>query len=283
MLRTALREEIAHALATRLRRVRPDVVFDDSHPHRVRDARDNLAVGVPWSDVRDDLLRAEDAGSFGRDPLDEVRDVDSPMALAVNTFGRFRVSPESLSLPGLSRFDVLRFGKRLRTGLGGPPARLDALALGYDAILGIGCALTGPLATKTVTLAASCAGEVRSAASPEWAELYASLSSDQKRFRFLDAAGLVRQYLGMRSALGDEPQPKTLLYVFWEPVNWADVPAFSAHRREILEFSLAVAGSDVSFVSMSCAELWSLFEDGPDRDDRADWLAYLRERYAFGI
>ncbi len=278
---TALREEIAHEISSRVRRLRPEARFDDSHPHRLRDARDNLAPGVDYELLRGDLLGGPGAPVHGRTALDELCDIDSSVSLAANAFGPFRSAPERLSVPGLTGFDVLRLGKRLRTGLGGAPARLGMLALGSDSILGASCVLTEPLTTKSANLAASCAHAVGDTASQEWSALYDSLCADPGRFKSLDASALVRQYLALRSALADEPQPKTLLYVFWEPVDWPDVPACVEHRREILEFSLAVAGSDVAFVSMSCSEFWDAVEEGPGWSGRSEWLAYLRARYVF--
>jgi len=278
---TALREEIAHEIRSRLRRLRPEVRFDDSHPHRVRDARDNLAPGVDYEQLRGDLLDGAAESGHGRTVFDELCDIDSSATLAANIFGPFRSAPELLSLPGLPSFNVLRLGKRLRTGLGGPPAYLRMLALGGDGILGGSCVLTEPLSMRTANLADSCAPAVAEMASPEWSSLYDSLCANPARFRSLDATALVRQYLGLRSALADEPQSKTLLYVFWEPLDWPDIPAAVEHRREIVEFSLAVAGSDIAFVSMSCSELWDAMEEGPEWAGRAEWLAYLRGRYLF--
>ena len=281
MSMTALREEIAYEISRRLRRLRPEARFNDSHPDRLRDARDNLAPGVDYELLRGDLLGGAGAPVHGRTALDELCDIDSSVALAANIFGPFRSAPEHLSVPGLPGFDVLRLGKRLRTGLGGQPARLGTLALGAEAILGASCVLTEPLSVKTANLAASCTRAVADMASPEWSALYDSLCANPARFRSLDAAALVRQYLGLRSALADEPQPKTLLYVFWEPLDWPDIPTALEHRREILEFSLAVAGSDIAFVSMSCCELWDAMEEGPEWAGRSEWLAYLRARYLF--
>ncbi len=278
---TALREEITHEISVRLRRLLPEARFDDSHPHRLRDARDNLAPGVDYELLRGDVLGGEGEPVNGRTAFDELCDIDSSVALCANTFGPSRSSTDRLRVPGLPAFDVLRFSKRLRTGLGEAPARLGMLALGADAILGASCVLTEPFAMKTANLAASCAQAVAGMASPEWSDLYDSLCADPGRFRSLDAAALVRQYLGLRSALGDEPQPKTLLYVFWEPLDWPDTPAFVDHRREVMEFSLAVAGSDIAFVSMSCSELWDAMEQGPEWPGRSEWLTYLRGRYLF--
>jgi len=278
---TAFREEVSHEISIRLRDLLPETRFDDSHPHRLRDARDNLAPGVDYELLRSDLLGGGSVSVSGRTEFDELCDIDSSVALCANTFGPFRSSPECLCIPGLPAFEVLRLGKRLRTGLSEAPARLGMLAFGNDAILGASCVLSEPFATKRANLPASSAQAVAAIASPEWSDLYDSLCANPVRFRFLDAAALLRQYLGLRSALADEPQPKTLLYVFWEPLDWPDTPETLEHRREILEFSLAVAGADVAFVSMSCRELWDAMGKGPEWPDRREWLAYLRGRYLF--
>lgn len=173
---TALRAEIAHEIAKRVRRLSPEASFDDAHPHRLKDARDNLAPGVSYEVIRSDLLDSEERGvAHGRTRLEELSSVDSSTALAVNTFGPFRILPELFRLPGLAGFHVLRLGKKLRTGPGGgAPARLDLLAVGEQVILGVNCVLTEPLSPKTVSLAESCSRSVADVASPEWSDLYDS-------------------------------------------------------------------------------------------------------------
>ncbi|MCD4690079.1 hypothetical protein K8S17_01315 [bacterium] len=72
-----------------------------------------------------------------------------------------------------------------------------------------------------------------------------------------------------------------MLYAFWDPLNWGDIPEFAQHRREVLAFSMAVADDDVSFVAMSYPELWDVMEEGPGWSNRSSWLTYLRARYVF--
>jgi hypothetical protein len=279
---TALRAEIAYEMAARFRVLRPEAPVDDAHPGRLRCARDNLAPGVDYETLRTDLFEiGARSAAGGMTRLDGLVEIDSSVALAVNTFGPFRASPELLELPALSGFSVLRFGKRLRLPFGVAPVDLDVLALGGRAILGAGFSLSESLAPRTASAVAGCSRAVAEVASPEWAEMYESICRHPTRFRLFDASRFVRLYLGMRCALADEPQPKTLLHVFWEPVDWSAVPAFAQHRREVLEFSLAVAGSDPAFVSISCAELWNAMEEGPPWTGRGEWLAYLRGRYLF--
>jgi hypothetical protein len=73
----------------------------------------------------------------------------------------------------------------------------------------------------------------------------------------------------------------TLVYVYWEPTDADDIPAFVQHRQEIAHLRAALHDPDVAFESLSYPELWRTWE----RDDDSppwlgDHLAGLRARYA---
>jgi hypothetical protein len=116
-----------------------------------------------------------------------------------------------------------------------------------------------------------------------WSEMFHSLCAEPHRFHYVDAAQLLKHYLGIRHSLADEDVPKALVYLFWEPRNWPQVPAYSQHRSEVLEFSMAVAGGAVEFTAMSYAELWDAWEAEGMWAGSENRLEYLRKRYAFDV
>lgn len=120
-------------------------------------------------------------------------------------------------------------------------------------------------------------GLVAELADPIWRAEYDRLIEDPRRYRFLDAAQLVKHYLGLRRRFSD--RPVTLAYLYWEPANAPDVPACVVHAAEVAEFALRVDKSRVRFVAMPYRALW---EDWAD-DTRPAWLrehvAELRRRY----
>jgi hypothetical protein len=79
----------------------------------------------------------------------------------------------------------------------------------------------------------------------------------------LDAAQLIKHAFGLAHTFKD--RPTSLLYLYWEPANPEDNPAFAVHRAEIAEFAERVAGATPSFSAMSYPEFWSELEtSGPD-------------------
>ncbi|MCD4690078.1 hypothetical protein K8S17_01310 [bacterium] len=149
-------------------------------------------------------VRADFIGGAGREITmmpgrsDKFCAAHSSAALAANTFGPFRCSPGDLTLLGMSGFSATRFEKQLRTGLGGTPPNLDFFAYGTDAIIAVEGKFTEMLSTGAARFSPSYSRAVADLASPAWADLYDSLCSDPRRFRFLDAAQLVKHYLGIR-------------------------------------------------------------------------------------
>jgi len=281
---SSLKEEIARKSGAYVSRLHGRGAIRDEFPNYVRSLEHNLAPDIPLASIEEDFRAADgrELVSSGGRP-GKLHAVHSSSALAVNTFGPFRNAPGLLRIAGRGGFTYACFQKKLRTGLGGTPPNLDFFALGDEAILAVEARFTEVLEAKPAGFSESYSGLVSELAGPRWREMYASLCADPKRFRHLDAAQLVKHYLGIRHSLADEPQPKLLVYAFWEPANWDRVGAFARHRAEALEFSMSVAGGETEFVAMSFAELWEewsregLWEGGGER------LQYLRERYVFTL
>jgi len=279
-MESTLKLRIAQKVAARVADLNGRDVFRDEYPNYVRVPENNIAPGVELSDLRADFAGADggELVSSGGRP-EKLCAVHSSAALAVNTFAPYRTAPGTLSLLGRSGFTLVRFEKKLRTGLGGTPPNLDLYAVGDEAILAVEGKFTEMLSPKTANFSESYAQVVDELADDRWAEMYHSLCAEPKRYRHLDAAQLVKHYLGIRHGLADEPVPKLLVYLFWEPVNWNTIPEFARHRSEALSFSMAVAGGEVEFTAMSYLELWELWKDeGVWEGDEAR-LEYLRARY----
>jgi len=283
-MESTLKLRIAQKVAARMAEALGRGIFREEYPSYVRELQHNFAPGVAVQDFRSDF-EGGDGGelvSTGGRP-GKLFAVHSSAALAINTFVPYRSEPGSLRLAGRGGFTLVRFEKKLRTGLGGTPPNLDLFALGDEAVLGVESKFAEILATKAANFSESYAGVVAKLADPRWEEMYHSLCAEPKRFRHLDAAQLVKHYLGMRRGLAEEPVPKVLVYLFWEPENWSSVPEFALHRREALGFAMAVAGGEVEFSAMSYAELWNSWEDEGVWEGDEERLEYLRSRYVFEL
>jgi hypothetical protein len=100
---------------------------------------------------------------------------------------------------------------------------------------------------------------------------------DPRRYRFLDAAQLVKHYLGLKCRFGRADV--ALAYVYWEPSDADGVAECLVHRAEVAAFAKAVGDPRMRFVARSYPDLWSEW----DAPGRPGWLrahvAALRARY----
>ena len=93
-------------------------------------------------------------------------------------------------------------------------------------------------------------------------------------------AQLIKHAFGLAHTF--KGKPTSLLYLYWEPANPEDNPAFAAHRAEIAEFAERVAGATPSFSAMRYPEFWSELESAGPAWVQAH-LAELRQRYLVQI
>ena len=281
---SALRAKIAQKVAAHVAREHGRDALREEYPNYVRELKDNLAPGILVDDFRGDFEGGDGSelvSSGGRPG--KLLAVHSSSALVVNTFSPYCREPASLSLAERSGFSYACFEKKLRTGLGGTPPNLDFYAIGPEAVVAAESKFTEVLSRKAANFSESYAKAVTELADERWMQMYHSLCAEPGRFRYLDAAQLVKHYLGIRHSLVDEEAPKALIYLFWEPANWPEVPVFSRHRSEVLEFSMAVAGGEVEFTAMSYQELWDSWEQLGAWEGAEARLQYLRERYVFDV
>ncbi|MCH7565183.1 MAG: hypothetical protein IH968_15330 [Gemmatimonadetes bacterium] len=156
-------------------------------------------------------------------------------------------------------------------------------ATGLFGTVAVESKFTEILSSKTAKFSPAYDGAVARLAEASWRSMYESLLSDPKRFGKLDAAQLVKHYLGMRHSLTDEPGENVLMYVFWEPLNATDLPEFSSHRSEVDHFAAEVADSAVRFVSLSHSELWTAWEASCEWPHLPEHIGALRARYEVNV
>ncbi|MBW3579255.1 MAG: hypothetical protein KY462_16280, partial [Actinobacteria bacterium] len=124
-------------------------------------------------------------------------------------------------------------------------------------------------------------GKAMASAHATWRGEYKRLVEDPHRYRHLDAAQLLKHYLGVRSQFPD--RRVTLAYLYWEPINAPEIAACSIHAAELAEFEQNVKDPTVRFLAMSYRHLW----DDWGSADRPAWLRQhadaLRRRYEITI
>ena len=244
----------------------------DDHGYAFR-ADLNLIPGVRLVDVEADLSQGS-----GNELEGKFLAAHSSSALAVNTFGLWRKFPQTLRLHGKTGFDFLQFEKQCPTGLGGTPPNLDLLVASPEVVIGVESKFLEILTPKPPKFSDSYARESLPQAEDAWWNLLVELKASPPQY--LDAAQLVRHYLGLRNQPEFADKKIVLLYVFWEPENAADFPEYVQHRAEIAAFAQKVKDSDVEFAWISYPELWAQWET---LNVNPDHLREIRKRYLLSI
>jgi hypothetical protein len=218
---------------------------------------DNLLSTVSFVDIEQDY-----GSAAGHELEQKFCAAYSSAALVANCFGPFRNDGLIPNIAGVNGLTSLRFEERLRHGLRSEPPNLDVVIRGPDVVVAVESKCTEYLGGKC--------GAFKPAYDPlaekmeaGWNEVFKLIRSEPAHFCELDAAQLVKHYLGVRRSATE--RRKVLLYLFWEPLNAASFSVFADHRRQIAEFSKMVQGSEVEFQQQSYSELWRSWSSGASR------------------
>ena len=284
-METSLRKRAQAAVAQRLNSIKGGTVFrSEPYTWYTREPVENLVPGVTREDFWDDLKDGN-----GNELLDSRQApakfcaAYSSAALAVNTFGPFRHSPGNLMLAGHVDFSESRFERKCPTPLNGPPPNLDFFAAGPKTLVAVESKFLETIDRPKVSFSPRYETVIQTLAEPGWQDTYRALLDDPSKFTHLDAAQLVKHYLGIRNTFQDCRVTKVLVYLFWEPTNADDFPEFRQHRREVELFSRAVEGSEIRFVALSYSQLWQNWSTESGWDDMLAHIEALRQRYELSI
>jgi hypothetical protein len=219
----------------------------------------NLLDGVPFADLRqafDDGKGRELDGDATHPP--KMAAVYSSSALALNTFGPWYRDLSHLVVNRHRGFKTMMLEAQVPHGLRGTPPHLDLRLDADDQVLAIESKCLEYLTPKPAVFRPAYDTIVDQRAQSPWFRHIAVLRENSDHYRYLDAAQLIKHYLGL--SYGEPTTSLTLLYLFWEPRNWQDFDAFWQHREEIRAFSDVVAGDRVRFETLSYNELWAEWE-----------------------
>lgn len=236
-----------------------------------------LVPGLDLRTFRADLERGQGGeleASDRRPP--KFHAAHSSSALAVNTFGVFRRSPESLTLAGEGGFSSLEFEYPCPTGAGRGVANLDVLAQTDRCVVAVESKLCEFLRQKPAQFSPKYDRIVQASADRSWAVLFEDLKRKPDEYRHVDAAQLVKHYLGLRNKFAN--QKTVLVYLFWEPTNATRYDTYRVHAEEAAGVTERLAGSNVPVVAMRYSELWtSMARCQPRHVER------LLSRYSFAV
>jgi len=248
------------------------------------------------SDVASNLLRPMNSrtkSAFENGSGSELQDtptrkakmkaLHSSSALAVNVFDSW-VSRDKTALQGALKIDTaissISFEEQFPTGLLGNPPNLDvALKLSDGSIVGIESKFSEWLSPKSVSKGPfkskyfpAGTGLWEERGLPLSQELAAQMNSGATRFRYLDAAQLLKHALGMATQLGDR------FSLFYTYLDWPGKES-SLHIEEVSQFANFV-GAELGFKAITYQQLLLSMQEEQGMD--SEYLDYLRERYCGG-
>lgn len=241
----------------------------------VRNVGENLLPGV-----RPEYFEAELRKGSGEELKRKFRAVHSSSCLAVNSFAWFKDRPHLLSLLGRRAPTVLAFEKQLRIFPNRQPANLDVWLQFDDATVAIESKLLEWMTPKRAAFAPVYDDLAPPFAEPRWWAAYLAARSGEPQH--LDRAQLLKHYFGLRRLQigGGADTPLALLYLFWEPTNWSQIPECRRHRSQVEEFAGQVAGGEIEFAWTTYGALWSEWEQQPGARQH---VADLRARYEVAV
>lgn len=287
-METDLRLRAERAATDRLRNVTPRATFLESPPGYLEQWTDNLIEGVTRADFEADLQRGS-GGELTDKPGEpaKFRAAFSSSALAVNTFGPFRHQPGRMMLAGVTGFDFVEFEYPCDNGLVGTNPNFDLFVRTASTVIAVESKFLEPLRQKPAAFSDQYERPFRGSAERPaiaegpWTRMYGRLCSDPRTYRHVDAAQLVKHYLGLMHSF--PTLERTLVYLYWEPSNASELTAYRDLRREVSDFAAAVGGCDTRFLPLSYPTLWKEWQQNRAWVDMSAHLAGLRQRYEFPI
>ncbi|MDO8212930.1 DUF429 domain-containing protein [Conexibacter sp. CPCC 206217] len=200
----------------------------------------------------------------------------SSACLAANVFGPWLDEREGVPFGDGTFAGTTGLERECATGLRGTPPTLDWLVEG-PRVLAVESKCTEHLSAHEASFSPAYEARVGELAHMTWRREYERLVADPRRYRHLDAAQLVKHYLGVKREFSG--RPVTLAYLYWEPLNADEITVCSIHAAEVNEFASKVGDPQVVFVALTHRQLW----DEWAADGQPTWLrehaAALRRRY----
>lgn len=264
---------------------RPDAKIDDLG---YAGFEDSLVEGIDADRVRLVFSTSDSKGLEGRQP--RLYAAQSPIMILVNTMAPWLNALAALAIRGHRGFRDMRFEIRMPQVEGEGWLWMPGLLISPGRIVGIESETTDYMSGHRVSFTDPMEEFWADREENGWRREMLALQSGDRGYSRLDAARLIKQYMGLRLMLeavaadGMAPMPASLVYLYWEPLNAARYSEFDEHHKEIELFKAAVAGTDIDFTPMSYLDLWASWS----RDESAPaWLAMhiarLHQRYSIRV
>jgi hypothetical protein len=216
----------------------------------------NLLPGISLADFEKEL-RCGDGGELKK----KFCAVHSSAALAVNCFAPFNTRPADIMLCGKRGAESVEFEKHLPIFRGGTPPNMDVWIDRGSGAVAVESKLLEYLTLKLPAFAKTYERLARNA-EPCWWAVYEQ--AKEGAAQHLDRAQLVKHYFGLSAYRKRHPDRQlSLLYLFWEPLNWDEVAECRRHRGELEACAGAVSASCIDFRWTTYSQLWEEWSTVP--------------------
>jgi len=216
-----------------------------------------------------------------------LHSIYSSCGLALNAFGPWRTAPESLALLGASGYTSLRFEGKRSIFRGGRPPNLDLVISDDSRVIAIESKLLEHLTGGQLAAFKPAYERAIRKADATWRLVYEKLKKAPNAFNYLDAAQLIRHYLGLKAQVGTGGQhggkEATLVYLYWEPSNAGDLQACRTHAEEVAAFTSAVNDPGLRFEAMKYSTLWAEWLASPKPSWLDHHVSLLVQRYELAL
>jgi hypothetical protein len=178
----------------------------------------------------------------------------SSACLAANTFGPFLGPGAKVSIGNTEIEGFASLEHECPSGLRGTPPTLDLLVENDDEVVAVESKCTEMLHRHVARFSDAYGAEAEKMG-PGWRSEYEVLRDDPERYRFLDAAQLIKHQLGLLHTFPG--RRLTLIYLYWTPANADELAPCRQHEEEARAFAQRVDGDDrVRFLPMTYRTLW---------------------------
>jgi hypothetical protein len=229
--------------------------------------QENLVAGIDWALVEEDLRHGD-----GDELRMKFKAIHSSAALAVNCFGPFQHQLENFRLLGKQGAKQVGFEHKLPIfGEVGAP-NIDVWIEREHDVVAIESKLLEYLTPKKAKFSAAYKRLAPPESDPIWWRVYER--AKESGLQYLDQAQLIKHYFGLNELRKKHPEGAvpTLLYIFWEPLDWQDLKECRKHREEVETFANSLSNSQIQFRAMSYNELWDQWKAVPELAKHAEEL-----------
>lgn len=215
--------------------------------------------------------------------------VHSSACLCVNSFALLKQYCGQLEFFGYKEFNRIQFEKKLSTGISSP--NLDFYLENSDTIIGVESKFTELLTPKlpnakrnkgsigNLTKYINRQSELITLPENFKKDILKTYIDAKEKF-FLDVAQLIKHTLGLLAQSKEKPNKKpVLVYLYWTPINAADLDIYRQHEKEVEDFSSKIS----KYIEFHYSSYLSVWNNYANNSLYKDCVAALQRRYSIDV